>query len=309
VVRACSQARSVLLSTAAPGRSGHPHPVGCIDGRLPRKRQQPEPWARSQAINSTAATACHACSHLSLHDDAGVPIDSANVDLLERVRTLRIHGRTPKQIARILGVPSATVAPLIRTIAAQNQAPVPAAEVVECWVSPGWSIGLTVGDHLDWPDIEADVDGPSGVACVLVARRANRRQVSVCGYLVDVYCLGVKNALGPLVMPERDLLRFRRLFFSAFPAAPLAAPLEMAQHLVFGAVEHARGLGFQPHPDFDAAADHLGQWTGPSAIAFGNDGKPDYIEGPYDNAGHVLATLRRTVGPDTFHFLVGVDAF
>jgi hypothetical protein len=251
-----------------------------------------------QAIGSAAATACHACSRSSLHDDAGVPIDSANVDLFERVRTLRIHGRTPKQIARTLGVPSARVAPLIRTVAAENEAHVPAAEVVECWVSTGWSIGLTVSDHLDWPDIEADADGPSGVACVLVARRASRRQLSVCGYLVDVFCLGVKNALGPRVMPERDLLKFRLLFFSAYPAAPLAAPFEMAQHLVFGAVEHARGLGFQPHPDFDAAPDHLGQWTGSSAITFGNDGSPYYVEGPYDNAGHVLATLRRTVGPD-----------
>jgi hypothetical protein len=147
------------------------------------------------------------------------------------------------------------------------------------------------------------------MACLLVARRADRNKVSVCGYLVDVYCLGVKNAMGPLFMPERRLFEFSRTFFAAFPTAPLPAPLELAQHLVFGAVKYARNLGFQPHPDFEAAADHLGRWTGPSAISFGRDGKPFYVEGPYDDARHVLAMLRRIVGPDDFHFEVGVGAW
>jgi hypothetical protein len=32
---------------------------------------------------------------------------------------------------------------------------------------------------------------------VLVARRDRWDKVSVCGYLADVYCLGVKKVLGP----------------------------------------------------------------------------------------------------------------
>lgn len=36
-------------------------------------------------------------------------------------------------------------------------------------------------------------------------RGHRQRRVSVCGCLVDVYCLGVKNALGPDIMNERDL--------------------------------------------------------------------------------------------------------
>ncbi len=67
-------------------------------------------------------------------------------------------------------------------------------------------------------------------------------------------------------------------------------------------VGRPRGLGFEPHADFDAAADHLGRWTGPSAITFGRDGKPLYVEGPYDNTSAILKTLERTVGRDSFHF-------
>jgi hypothetical protein len=38
----------------------------------------------------------------------------------------------------------------------------------------------------------------------------------MCGYLADVYCLGVKNALGPQIMNERDLPAFRPRFFTPF---------------------------------------------------------------------------------------------
>ena len=36
---------------------------------------------------------------------------------------------------------------------------------------------------------------------------------------------------------------------------------------------NARTLGFEPAPGF-GASDHLGEWTGLSAITFGLDGKP-----------------------------------
>ena len=55
-------------------------------------------------------------------------------------------------------------------------------------------------------------------------------------HLVDVYCLGVKNALGPRIMNERDLPAFLRRFFTPFDkvSAPLAAaPLELARHLAW----------------------------------------------------------------------------
>lgn len=46
-------------------------------------------------------------------------------ELAARVRTLRTQGRSPKEIARALGVPPATVTPLVRTIAAERQTDVP----------------------------------------------------------------------------------------------------------------------------------------------------------------------------------------
>jgi hypothetical protein len=231
-------------------------------------------------------------------------------DLRGQVRELRAGGRSPKQIARALGVRPAVVAPLVRALAQQDAAAGAEPAVVGCWVSPGWSAALTVDGHEDWLDVAIPDGGPEGVACVVVARRHRPQRVSVCGYLVDVYCLGVKNALGPQLMNERDLPAFLHRFFDPFNemAAPLAAPLEMARHLVCGAVDYARRLGFEPAPDFEPAAGHLGPWQGTSAIAFGRYGVPFYVSGPYDNPARVVRSLTSSVGEGNFHFIAQVGA-
>ena len=77
-------------------------------------------------------------------------------------------------------------------------------------------------------------------------------------------------------------------------------PIELAREIVLGSVRYARGLGFDPHPDFAAAAGHLGSWTGPATISFGKDGRPLYVFEPYDNPRYVIRTLKRTVGRGNF---------
>ncbi|MGH3909851.1 MAG: hypothetical protein ACRDRM_03375, partial [Pseudonocardiaceae bacterium] len=224
-------------------------------------------------------------------------------ELLGRVRELRAEGRSPKQIARALNVRPAVVAPLVRAAAKQDADAQPDA-VVGCWISQGWRSGLTIDGHDDWPDVTPSEGGPEGVACVVVARRYRPQRASVCGYLVDSYCLGVKNALGPEVMNERDLPAFLRRFFTPFSPAgePISAPLELARHLICGAVDYARRLGFEPAPDFEPAAGHLGPWPDTSDIAFGRHGVPYYVSGPYDNPAAVLRTLTRSVGKGNFQY-------
>jgi hypothetical protein len=107
-------------------------------------------------------------------------------------------------------------------------------------------------------------------------------------------------------MDVPELARFTENYFMAFDGKPVAAPLELAQHLVLGAIEYARQLGFEPHHDFTAAAGHLGDWSGPSAITFGRDGKPFYMQGPHDNAFAIIQTLNRTVGHDNYHYVMAV---
>jgi hypothetical protein len=228
-----------------------------------------------------------------------------DTEQMQRVAELRQKGRSPKEVARALGLRPADVMPVIRAIAAQ--APKREAPVAGCWTTGHWSDNLGVTGHPDWPGLPAgeSESGESGLVGVLMARDTGSTVVA-CGFLVDVFCLGVKNTNGPKTMDRRKLPDFTRTFFSAWPSqSPVAAPLELARHIVFGAVEYARGLGFEPHPDFARGAALLGDWEkGSSDIIFGRDGKPFYINGPRDDTYGTLAKLRQTAGDGRFDYLI-----
>lgn len=226
--------------------------------------------------------------------------------LRARVHDLYSQGLSTNAITRALGVPRAQVAPLVREFGKQRTGPAAEPAVVGCWVSAGWSLGLTIHEGYDWPDRPEHGNEGSGLVGVLVAREHPRLRgdVTVCGYLVDTYCLGVKDALGPRPTGRNGLDRFVDRFFAVFDGSPVAAPIELARHLVWGAVAYARGLGLEPHPDFRRAAGHLGPLEGTSSIEFGYEGQPYYIQGPYDDADRILRTLERNVGLDNVHFTV-----
>ena len=237
------------------------------------------------------------------HEDVRVEID----DLKTRAQALRAAGNTPKQIARALGVPRAKVTSLVRGVPANRPDRTAPMEkpLIGCWITRQWSNGLTVQDRpTDWID---DDDLPplapgAGLPSIAVVRAHDDNEVSICGWLVDTYCLGVKNAVPPSMIDRRELPGFLDDFFSAYANGALPAPIELVQDLVFGAVDYARSLGFDPHRDFYLTAPHLGTWQPPSRIGFGRDGKPYFQQGPYDNPIRVMRTLDRSVGPGNYHF-------
>jgi hypothetical protein len=221
-----------------------------------------------------------------------------DAELMDAVRAMRAKGAPPKVIARTLGLPPARIAPLIKAVAQSSDQP----EVVRCWVSPGWSNGLTVRGKHEWPDEPNPDSSKSGIATALVARSTSRGRATVGGFLVDTFCLGVKNALGPKRMDdERDLVAFREAYFAVFDLPAIEAPLDLIQHLVLGAVDYSRDLGFEPHSDYAKVAGHLGEWSGPSDIVFGLNGEPFYVQGPHDNPQKVIRTLRQRLGSGFDH--------
>ena len=232
--------------------------------------------------------------------------------MMDRVRELRDRGRTPKEIARALKVSPATVAPLIRALGAADGR-VREAQLIGCWANAGWSSSVTVAEHADWQDLDRrdrgdrgeTEPGASGLVSLAVARERGS-SVLACGYLVDTWCLGVKNAMGPKSMERRKLPAFLNGFFSAYEGPPVEVTLSLARQVVFGAVDYARRLGFEPHEDFARAAGHLGDWDGKCGLGFGRDGMPVYVEGPHDDAGSIMRTLRKNVGDGNFHYVAGL---
>ncbi len=220
----------------------------------------------------------------------------------KQVAELRAKGLTPKQIARSLGLRPAEVAEIVRVQAAAA-APLAAAAArgVECLISPGWSRGLGLDGAGRWGELDIASGGASqGLVSILIAREHRYGKSEVCGYLVDVFCLGVKNTIGPRIQDPIEGREFAAGYFRAYDDRPFAVPLELVQSIILGAVDYARALGFAPHPDFERVRPHLGDWTGPSPIVFGDRGRPHLIPGPRDDGERLLATLRRTVGDGNF---------
>jgi len=229
-----------------------------------------------------------------------------DANLISQVQVLRERGLSPKAIAKALKIRPAEAQELIRASAEQRDAVAPISPLVGCWLSAGWSCGLRWKGHSDWPADPGSTSDEPMLAQVLVARKHRYGEVTVGGFLVDAACLGVKAAMKPRQVEETELPQVVEMAFSAFDDGCRQVPLDLAQHLVLGAVDYARRLGFEPDPDYERCRPLLGEFTGPSEIEFGFLGKPYFVAGPRDDVQEIMATLRRTVGDKKFEFLVPV---
>ncbi|MCX4784509.1 hypothetical protein [Streptomyces sp. NBC_01264] len=211
-----------------------------------------------------------------------------------------------KTIARAVGMSAGDVVGVLNDAAAVLG---PGRGEPRCWVNAGWSRSVDLGGAPRWAGLDpgaADAEEVRGLVAVLVAADSARStKAQVAGFLLDVWCLGVKNVHAPEPMSESRLAGHRGLYFSAFEGH-VQIPADLARALVFGASAYAGDLGFEPEgelaEEFKDAAVLLGEPVDPSPIGFGRDGKPFFVNGPYDDPEAVVRTLRRTVGDDGFHF-------
>jgi hypothetical protein len=128
--------------------------------------------------------------------------------------------------------------------------------------------------------------------------------------MVDLYCLGIKDVF---TRTDYSLNRFERELPKLCSGAPQQCSVELAHEVIYGGLEYAEKLGFQPHPDYhkqmaDLMLDPPDAHPRVDHVAFGKDGKPLYVSGPYDDEqkiNFVMKTLTRTCGTGNFDYLVG----
>lgn len=147
-----------------------------------------------------------------------------------------------------------------------------------------------------------------GLSNVLVSRLLRTGNVAFVSFLVDVYCLGVKDVLFDVTSRRRyDGQIFGKLFETHRPVNLEPAD---ARKLIEGAVEYARQLGLLPHRDYQRAARIFGDIDSTSSsqeFIYGKDGKPYFISGPHDRPArcrHIVQLLTARCGPDGFHFII-----
>ena len=148
----------------------------------------------------------------------------------------------------------------------------------------------------------------TGIGSVLIARPIPRGQTVMVIFFLDMFCLGVKD----VVFRTGSLADLRELVEKVGRSSALhpIAPGE-CRSLVEAAVRYAEALGLPPPSDYRKV---VGIFEGieslplPDKFRFGKDGKPFYINGPFDTEARqnvILRALLKSVGEGNFHFLIG----
>jgi yecA family protein len=147
----------------------------------------------------------------------------------------------------------------------------------------------------------------TGITNVIVTRTDDSGWLGAAVFLVDLYCLGIKDAFVS-EMPATD---WPQEMERVVPKANrLALHPACARKLVEGAADYAQALGFLPHRDYKKARRLLGSLKAkdcPEIFTYGNNGKPLFIAGPHDDAiriNRVMQILTAKLGPDGFHYIL-----
>jgi hypothetical protein len=149
-----------------------------------------------------------------------------------------------------------------------------------------------------------------GMGQLVLARTLPSGMVAASFFLIDVWCLGVKDAFFAVMTPQKfgdrkDELSRQQPFIDIDPS--------IARKLLHDAAVYAAGFGLAPSEDFAQAEAIFGDIPmAMKTFPFGKNGKPFFISGPHDSPTRIrriLDTLAKRVGPDGFDFIAGMAVF
>ncbi|NOR13504.1 MAG: hypothetical protein GQ545_09650 [Candidatus Aminicenantes bacterium] len=151
--------------------------------------------------------------------------------------------------------------------------------------------------NTDWQD--------KGLAHILLSRRQPNNKLILGVYLVDIFCLGLKNTFSNANMSIEEYQKMKLSLFEE-TAISTYSPGK-AYRIIIGAIEYAKRIGFKPQKDFYLSKyilEELLDTDHDFQLEFGREGKPFFIAGPDDNVETIIETLRKNVGEGNFDFIV-----
>jgi len=126
-----------------------------------------------------------------------------------------------------------------------------------------------------------------GMGMIIFTRKLADGRMAMASFLVDSYCLGVKNAMYKILNPQEYSYMVEQSNHWAENTMESMEPA-YAVKLVESAITYAKGLGFDPHPDYQIAKTLFGNVNAADCreeFEFGLNGKPVYMAGPDDTPG------------------------
>jgi hypothetical protein len=146
----------------------------------------------------------------------------------------------------------------------------------------------------------------AGIGTVILARGITTSYLTLGIFLVDTWCLGIKDAYFRSI----DGDGFEMMIEALADTTPMAsvAP-SYARKLLRDAAAWAASIGFAPHRDFATVERLFGDVSADASDAtfqFGREGKPLYVPGPRESQAQInsrFAQLRNGTGIEELEFM------
>lgn len=150
-----------------------------------------------------------------------------------------------------------------------------------------------------------------GIGNIIVSRRVPKGNIAVSVFIVDMFCLGVKDAFFRVLSEAEYENRFKVSLMESHEGQTFrSVDPSCARKLLEGAVAYAEELGFSYHPDYKNARNIFGDVASsdcPIKYTYGKGGKPFYIRGPnetVEKARQIVNHLHQRCGEGGFDYMV-----
>ncbi len=151
----------------------------------------------------------------------------------------------------------------------------------------------------------------SGIGEIVIARRLTNGDIALSAFILDVYCLGVKNAMFKLISEDTYENEYKQTIANTHEEQGFEKTHpSCVKKLIEGAVAYAKNLGFMPHRDYANAIKLLSTADSdlcPVSYDYGQSGKPYYIQGPHETPKKVdmiMKKLHNKCGEGGYTYLI-----
>lgn len=145
-----------------------------------------------------------------------------------------------------------------------------------------------------------------GMATIVVARRHTNGNYTLGIYLVDTFCLGLKDSVYKFNITEEEYEEYKELL--SVSSGMLVISYNEAHNIIYGAIAYAEELGIQPCKDFSLTQYLLEEDTDEIPLieyTFGKDGKPCLIVASALEGSRYLPIIEAAIGDDFRYFIQG----
>ncbi|WP_372776546.1 plasmid pRiA4b ORF-3 family protein [Mangrovibacterium sp.] len=163
----------------------------------------------------------------------------------------------------------------------------------ECWVTKGWEQDKKVS--------------------IMITRKHTNGNLTMGFFLVDLLCLGVKDAHFKFNIPAFEYAELLQEL--GVENEMVRADYTLAHNLILASVEFAEDFGFKPHKDFTSTMQYFLAEDNDEVelieIECGYQGQPMYVRGPFDSdadVAKVLSQLDKSAGFGNYRFIDNPEA-